>query len=340
MSPYSTNIVNIFERINRTGVTLSLFDLAVARLYLKGVRLRDLWAEFSQTNREVIGIVKPEFVLKVVALWEGKEPRKSTLLDVIDALDKQTFEHQWETASGFVAQAYKRITNPMGGYGAYDNGWIPYSTLTVPLAVLLHAVEQRRGGESMFRMVDTWYWSNVFTQRYDSAVDTKSHQDMKDFLQLVDEGTSPGWMQRISVDGLDLNVDEPRSAVYRGLMCLVVMKGARDFINGQAANLKSCEDDHIFPQAKFSENPNVNSILNRTLISPESNKIKDDKRPSEYLPLLLAKHGGNEFALRKTLESHFINEGALEAMRQDNIEAFLESRQREFKEQVRALLSY
>ncbi len=35
------NIVMIFERINRTGVTLSLFDLAGARLYLKEVKLRD-----------------------------------------------------------------------------------------------------------------------------------------------------------------------------------------------------------------------------------------------------------------------------------------------------------
>lgn len=333
------NIVNIFERINRTGVTLSLFDLAVARLYLKGVRLRDLWSDFSRTNRDAVGIVKPEFVLKVVALWEGKEPRKSTLLDVIDALDKKTFERQWETASSFIVQAYERITKPMGGYGAYENGWIPYTTLTVPLAVLLHALDQRRGGESTFRMVDKWYWANVFTQRYDSAVDTKSHQDMRDVLHWAEGGAPPTWMQKISADGLDLNVDEPRSAVYRGLMCLVVMKGAKDFIDGQAANLKLCEDDHIFPQAKFGEHPNLNSILNRTLISPESNKVKADKRPSEYLPLLLAAHGGNEDALRKTLESHFISEEGLEAMRRDDMDAFLQARQREFKEQLRGVFS-
>lgn len=44
------NVVNIFERINRTGVSLSLFDLAVARLYTKGVQLRNLWDEFKKKH--------------------------------------------------------------------------------------------------------------------------------------------------------------------------------------------------------------------------------------------------------------------------------------------------
>src|SRR5579875_1223142 len=44
------NIINIFERINRTGVGLSLFDLAGARLYMKDIRLRDLWDDFEKMH--------------------------------------------------------------------------------------------------------------------------------------------------------------------------------------------------------------------------------------------------------------------------------------------------
>ena len=51
---------------------------------------------------------------------------------------------------------------------------VPYTTMIVPLAVLLRLVEEARGGEDMYRKVNRWYWANVFTQRYDSAVDTKS----------------------------------------------------------------------------------------------------------------------------------------------------------------------
>lgn len=49
---------------------------------------------------------------------------------------------------------------------------VPYTTMIVPLAVLLRLVEEAR--EDMYRKVNRWYWANVFTQRYDSAVDTKS----------------------------------------------------------------------------------------------------------------------------------------------------------------------
>ncbi len=330
------NIVNIFERINRTGVTLSLFDLAVARLYLKGVLLRDLWAHFAAKNSHAVEVIKPEFLLKVIALWEGKEPRKGTLLDVIDGLEKERFEKQWSLATNFMTKAYERATASQGGYGAFENGWIPYTTLLVPLAALLYAVEQRKGGEEMYRKLDEWYWASVFTQRYDSAVDTSSHKDMREVMHWAEGGSPPDWIKNLSVDSLKLTVDEPRSALYRGMMCLVVLEGARDFIDGQPANLKECQDDHIFPQSKFSKDWNVNTILNRTLIS--SNQVKSDKKPSEFLPLILRKHGGDPARLRQTLRSHLISEKAQRAMEQDDFEAFMEARQQDFLARIREKL--
>jgi hypothetical protein len=333
------NIVNIFERINRTGVTLSLFDLAVARLYLKGVYLRDLWEKLEKEHKTIAEIIKPEFVLKIIALALGKEPRKATLLDVIDELDKRSFEEHWETACEYLVKAHNRISKPMGGYGAYDPGWIPYSTMTVPLAALLRAVEERKGGEAFYRMVDKWYWSTVFSQRYDSAVDTKSHSDLKEMCQAFEDGTPIPGLQGLAVDSIGLNTDEKRSAIYRGLMCLVVSRGAKDFLKGQAANLGECEDDHIFPRAKFGKHPNINSILNRTLITPESNKVKSDKKPSEFLLLFLEKHAQVDANLRKTLESHFINDEAIEAMKRDDMDSFLKAREREFATHLGSILS-
>jgi len=121
------NIVNIFERINRTGVSLSLFDLAAARLYLKGIHLRDLWKAFAHENKTLAQLIKPEFILKVISIWENKEPRKSALLDVIDELDKEHFQEQWELACYWLSQAYQRVTSPQG-YGAFNERWIPYTT--------------------------------------------------------------------------------------------------------------------------------------------------------------------------------------------------------------------
>ncbi|UIE36001.1 DUF262 domain-containing protein [Leptodesmis sichuanensis] len=80
------NIVNIFERINRTGVSLSLFDLAVAQLYLKGIKLRELWEQFARKHEAVTSIVKPEFLLRLIALVQDQEVRRRTLLNSLDAI--------------------------------------------------------------------------------------------------------------------------------------------------------------------------------------------------------------------------------------------------------------
>jgi hypothetical protein len=228
----------------------------------------------------------------------------------------------------------------MGGYGAYDPGWIPYSTMAVPLAALLRAVDERKGGEAFYRMVDKWYWSTVFTQRYDSAVDTKSHSDLKELCQAFEDGAPIPGVQDLAINGISLNTDEKRSAIYRGLMCLVVTRGAKDFLTGQAANLGECEDDHIFPRAKFGKHPNINSILNRTLITPESNKVKTDRKPSEFLPMFLQMHGGDTAKLRGTLASHFINDEAIEAMKRDDMDGFLKAREREFATHLGSILSH
>jgi hypothetical protein len=332
------NIVNIFERINRTGVTLSLFDLAVARLYLKEVRLRELWDDFNSKNKDMTDIVKPEFLLKVIALWEGKEPKRSILLDVIDLLDKTRFESRWNIATRFVSDAFKRISAAQGGYGAFHYNWIPYTTLIVPLAALLHLIEQQKGGETFYRKLDKWYWANVFTQRYDSAVDTKTYDDVQKMTKWFNGEEEPEWLKNVSVDSIDVDVDEPRSALYRGIMCLVVLTGARDFINGQAANLNECEDDHIFPRSKYGKRSSINSILNRTLISRSSNLLKKDKKPSEYLPVFLKNHDNDENRLRRTLETHMISDEAYEAMKRDDFESFIKARRLTIVKQIQRRL--
>lgn len=317
------NIVNIFERINRTGVSLSLFDLAGARLYLKGVKLRDLWKAFERQHKPVTKVVKPEFLLKVIALLQGKEPRKGNLLDVIDALNASAFRARWEAAAEFIVKAYERMAKH---YGAFDDKWIPYTTMAVPLAAMLHHLASNGAGESAYRKVDRWYWASVFAQRYDSAVDTTTYQDVKEIIRWLRDETPPGWLDSLSVNSLDLDVDEPRSAIYRGLMCLVASQGARDFLTGQPANLHRCEDDHIFARAAFGSDHPVNSILNRSLISPETNKAKKDKKPSEFLAMCLERHGNDEARLNDTLQSHFISREAQGAMRRDDFKAFVEAR--------------
>ncbi|GIX46088.1 MAG: hypothetical protein KatS3mg131_0299 [Candidatus Tectimicrobiota bacterium] len=324
------NIVNIFERINRTGVSLSLFDLLGARLYLKGVRVRELWQAFEAAHKAMARVIKPEFLVKVIAILQGKEPRKGNLLDVLDALTAEAFHTHWQAAAEALAQAYQRLTKV---YGAFAEAWIPYTTMLVPLAAVLHVLKQRGAGEDAYRKVDRWYWASVLSQRYDSAVDTKSYQDVRDMRRWVEENFEPDWLESVAAETVDFGVEEPRAAVYRGLMCLIARQGARDFLTGQPADLHTCQDDHIFPRRYGAE-----TILNRTLISKETNNRKRDKSPSAFLRECLAGHGNDESRLRATLRSHFIREDAYQAMQRDDLQDFLACRQRALTAAVGKLL--
>lgn len=329
------NIVNIFERINRTGVRLSLFDLAAARLYVKNVKLHELWKAFEGGEPDAAEIVRPESFLRIIALMEGKVPRKGNLIDVVDSLDKPSFERRWHEATKAVVAAHERIRYH---YGAFNERLIPYSTMVVPLAVMLHMLEHRHAGEKDYRKIDRWYWGSVFSERYDSAVDTKSYQDVRDLGHWIDGGQVPEWLERLRFEDEDLAVAESRSAMYRGLMCLVVLQGARDFLTGNPAPLSTCQDDHIFPKAVYRNLYAVDSILNRTLISESSNAAKGSKKPSEFITICLQHHGNDEHRLLLTLRSHFISGEGYRALLADDFEAFVAARGQMFARAVASVL--
>lgn len=187
--------------------------------------------------------------------------------------------------------------------------------------------------------MDTWYWGNVFAQRYDSAVDSKTYRDFGEVRRWIEGGPAPEWLRRLEPQSLNLDVDEPRSAVYKGLMCLIARQGARDFLTGQPANLNECQDDHIFPKAVYRKTHRVDTVFNRTLISKETNNRKGDKRPSEFLKECLKGHEDDEVELLETLRSHYILPEAYEALRRNDFKTFTEARGRALREAVVRLLN-
>jgi len=70
------------------------------------------------------------------------------------------------------------------------------------------------------------------------------------------------------------------------------------------------------------ESEEINTILNRTLISEATHKLIRDRWPSEYIPKIVP-------SARKTeiMASHFIDEDALAALESDKYDAFRKRRE-------------
>jgi hypothetical protein len=87
------------------------------------------------------------------------------------------------------------------------------------------------------------------------------------------------------------------NALYRGCMCLIALKGAKDLQADDSIEFHTLEDHHIFPRAFLEKERKqdgmaissdlINSIINRTLISSTTNRRISRSSPSNYLEKLV-----------------------------------------------------
>jgi hypothetical protein len=141
-----------------------------------------------------------------------------------------------------------------------------------------------------------------------------------------------------SLDAVDLRrAAQQRNAVYRSVICLTIVNGARDFHTGNrltADSLKDparrIEDHHLFPTGWLKKldppSPAENSILNRALIDHQTNRRISDKAPSVYLAEI--ESALKDGKLQEVLASHLIPYEGAGALGGDDLELFLSTRER------------
>ncbi len=323
-------IIETFERINRTGEPLSVFELLTARLYKHKIKLRDLLDD-AKSKYEIIKIIKPEFILKVIALIRGEEPKRRNLLN----LNPKNFINDWNGAISSLNEAYKRVMDIRDGYGVFDfSKWMPYTTMLVPLAAIIYYIKTNKlQTPESYKKVTRWYWISVFLNRYDQAVDTTSYSDYKAVEEwLKDDSKIPEFVKKFNINDVDIDVDKQGAATYRGVMNLIVLSGAFDFKTGQPPQFykKKVQDDHIFPKSKY----NINSVINRTLIT--TNTAKGNQNPSKYFKDRINDYGKDK--LKAILTTHLIPENAIDDLLTDNINAFLEKRKQKILEKIKDMV--
>ena len=289
----------IFEKLNSTGVDLSVYDLLTARLYRSGIRLHDLWDEAckqhtllrmwsdGKADTQKLGVL----ALRTLALLRGLDPKPRILID----LDPNGFEDDWRRAVAAIERALELITHVgPDGFGVFDKKWLPGFGLVPILAALRAKIDDHKLGEDARADLRRWYWCNVFMERYSSAVESKSR---KDYLEMTrhwfDGGPEPDVFQEaqnwIGTPGFRIRTSASyASAVYSGIFCLLALRSARDWRRGESIQLQDLQDHHVFPQAYLkrhgiTKRARVNTIANRTLISDETNRKISDRAPADYV---------------------------------------------------------
>lgn len=339
----------IFEKMNSTGVRLSVYDLLTARMYKYGIDMHQLWEEtveqyellntFSDGKPDNYGV----FLLRTIALLRGLDVKSKTLIN----LAPTHFNDDWRRAAGYMEAALQRITSTnVDGFGVFNVKWLPYSTMISPMAALLAEIGENNHGHQAYKLLRRWYWSSIFRERYAGAVESTVYRDFQDLAAVCrGEDKEPDAL----TDAETAIVNNPTyslldvarvNSVYKGVMCLVAKRGTKDFRSDDSITFHALDDHHIFPKAFLRQERRsdgstypsnlTNSIVNRTLISSSTNRRISRMAPSQYLKRLVPDKRASAI-----MDSHFIGTDALEAMRTDDFEMFLLAREQELVKVVR-----
>ena len=311
----------IFEKLNSTGVELSVYDLLTARLYRSNIRLHDLWKEACQQHERLRTWSKGKaeqhkfgvLVLRTLALLRGLDPKPRNLIE----LTPTHFQRDWRRAAAAMERALELITHVgPDGFGVFSEKWLPGFGVIPILAALRAEIDERRLGEKERADLRHWYWSNVFMERYSSAVESKSR---KDYLEMTQHWLEDGPVPEVFTEAQNW-IGGPgfrirgsasyASAVYSGVFCLLALRNARDWKRGEDIRLQELEDHHIFPRAylarrEIAKRGDVNTIANRTLISNETNGKIKDKAPADYIANESVFPSG---AHQELLKPHFLDD--------------------------------
>lgn len=315
----------IFEKLNSTGVDLSVYDLLTARLYRSNIALHQLWEEACEKNALLaewsggkadtnkFGVL----VLRTLALLRDLDPKPKMLI----SLNPAGFEHDWRRAARAMNRALEIVTAIHDdGMGVFHRDWLPNFGLLPVLAALRAMIEEKNLGETERRQVRQWYWCSVFLERFSSAVESKSRKDYSDFHRYwFENGPVPAIFEdarRIASAEFSIrSATSNASGIYCAVFCLLAKQGARDWQRGEHIELQSLQDHHIFPKDYLkrhgiSSGDRINTVINRTLIADQTNNKIRAKAPADYLKSEV--FGSDPAPL---LSAHFIREDGLNFMR-------------------------
>lgn len=349
-------ICAIFEKINTKGVKLSIFDLLTARLFKYKIDLHKLWGDtaeaydlignFSEGETDPFGI----FILRIIALIRGEDVKTKNLIN----LKPENFEADWINAADYLDKALKRvISTNEDGFGVFDTKWMPYPPLLPVLASLIYVIENRKFEQSAYKALKKWYWGSVFGERYQSGVESKTTSDYRELVKFVsgEDSTIKVFSEidnSITLNELYTVIGESRNnSIYKGIMNLIAINQARDFKLQDSIEFHELDDHHIFPkaylgklknedgQAKYKDEQ-INTIVNKTLISAGTNRQISKSHPSDYVK---NEKIIEQSAAKEILNRHFVNEDAYEAMCVDDYERFLKDRNESLVRKIKSLLS-
>lgn len=320
--------VTIFENINQGGKRLSLFDLVHASVWSTEFDLRELISAFNEEDAiKIFGRLSPETFTQSLSLNVCNNCQKANQLN----LSTQECQSVWDRT----LECLRLSIDFVKTLGAQKIDILPYESLLPVLQYYFYKTRKNSISNNHLQLINTWYWTTVFSRRYSSSTLTRMKEDADWICRIVDGNTEERkFAITTSYSELRKINMKNKSVVKDGVLCILAANCPKDFNNGHIVTLDNTnasranakENHHFFPYSRYDDfsitQNDVNSLLNFAFISKTLNGSINNKLPSEYLSIYSIENANIE----QDLESHFIDATAYSAAKENNFENFVAAR--------------
>jgi hypothetical protein len=335
----------VFEKVNTGGVPLNVFELLTATFagdtaYFQqhghDFELAEDWRRITagfEQHRVLSQLENTDF-LQALTLLATRERRgnfaptansplrapaisckrreilKLTLSDYLQWRDRLVDALGW--CATFLTQQHI--------YRAKD---LPYHSQLVPLAVLRVILGNRADQHAVANKLKRWFWCGVLGELYGGTTETRFARDVEQVPAWVDGGDEPETVATASFhEQRLLTLKTRQSAAYKGVYALLMQAGCEDWLKNQPLALATFYDmkidiHHVFPKDWCIKN-NIEaqrreSVVNKTALAYDTNRIIGGKSPAEYIPAIERRSGLDSPTIDKLIATHRIDPTALRA---------------------------
>ena len=327
-------VCQVFENVNTSGVSLTVFELVTASFAMNKFDLRNDWEQRREKffYDGILSIVASTDFLAACTLLSSYK-RGGAVSGTRKDILKLKLESYQDNAES-LTKGFIESKNFLNDEGIFDLNCLPYSSQLIPLAVIcallyennsLHIPEVRE-------KLRQWYWCGVFGELYGGVSEGRYSNEIKGVMKWINDSWMPSNVVQTSyfMPMRLIKLQNRNSAAYKGFIALILKNHCRDFISDKEIDFKTYSEEkieihHIFPQ-KYCERMNYekskwNSILNKTPISAITNRKIGSNAPSKYIKKIL--NDNPDVNLEGSLASHWVE---YEDLRTDNFDGFIAHR--------------
>ena len=322
-------VIQVFERINQSGESLSRFDIVHANIWSEYFNLR------KRIDNDVIepledkgfGIIKRETVAEAVSLAiEGKSDTNTQ-----KSLDSDKVNENWVDIKDAVMNSVNYI---MRNYNIQRVEFLPFESLIAIIAYYLYKAEEDTVKSAHQDQIDKYFWRIVCSDHWSKARQSTLSSDTE-IIDNIIEGHSVDINFTPVINPQKLkegNIKRSKSHVRNAFLCILANCKPLSFEDGSPISLTNdhftsfrLENHHIFPnnflrQTGWSKEMRK-SIVDITFLPQTINQEIKDSAPSEYFSKYADRDDFDEI-----MRSHLIPSTEESAIWDDDYERFLEQR--------------